>query len=38
MKQPDTLKRIFEFRFPAWLAALVVFVLIVGIKLMMWLA
>ena len=29
MKQPDTLKRIFEFRFPAWFAALVVFVLIV---------
>ena len=38
MKQPDPLKQILEFRFPAWFAALVVFVAIVGIKLMMWLA
>ena len=35
MKQPDAVKRIFEYRFPAWLGALVVLVLIIGIKLAM---
>ena len=35
MKQSETVKRIVEYRFPAWLGALVVFVLIVGIKLVM---
>ena len=33
MKQSHTVKRIFEYRFPAWLGALVVLVLIIGIKL-----
>jgi len=35
MKQSDAVKRIVEYRFPAWLGALVVLVLIVGIKLAM---
>jgi hypothetical protein len=36
MKQSETVKRIFEHRFPGWLGALVVLAVIVGIKLMMW--
>jgi hypothetical protein len=33
MKQSAAMKRIMEHRFPAWVGALVVLVLIVGIKL-----
>jgi hypothetical protein len=34
MKQTERLRRIVDYRFPAWLAALVVLGLVVAIKLM----
>jgi hypothetical protein len=34
MKQSERLRRIVDYRFPAWLAALVVLGLVVAIKLM----
>ena len=36
MKQSETVKRIFEYRFPGWLGAVVVLAVIVGIKSLMW--